>query len=461
MFDHLGMLARLRRLALPLAVALVALPAASAHADLTGDALDWVQRQAGTDEAFRIGFDQAYDPSYVGPVQGTIGEVAALDRSRVAVEVLVHTDVDYPMQTVPVAADGTFATTVDVHPGEKIARLVNTTTGRVLASTQWPAPEAGLVRSFRLEQDDPLYGAEGDGGRTEWRSWLYDDAVAALAFTYGGRPAAARAILQRLAVLQAADGSFGFAFDAWRGLEVSGLRRTGAVAWAGYATLEYGRVTGDHAFDDLAIDLGDWVLGRQLPSGSVDGGPDVGWVSTEHNVDAYFLLRDLGQLTGAARFADGAEAVKASLLANHWNPVQERFNQGIGDDGHALDLGSWGGLFLLAVGETAKARRSDDYADLFRVTDGAHAGHRPYFHVAPTVWAEGSWGAILLRQRLGEDVTGDLAAMGALQQADGGFPQVTTAVPDMPTWAAVAGTGWAVIAEAPGAAGFWAPDPGA
>ncbi|HEY8584268.1 MAG TPA: hypothetical protein VIL49_15030 [Capillimicrobium sp.] len=453
--------ARLRRLTLAVtAAALLAVPTA-AHADRTSDALGWVQRQAGTDEAFQIDFAQDYDPSYVGTLQGTVGEAAALDRTRVAVQVLVHTDVDYPMQTVPVAADGTFATTVDVHPGEKIARLVNTTTGRVLASTQWPAPQAGLVRSFRLKQDDPLYGAERDGGRTEWRSWLYDDAVAALAFTYGGQPAAARKILERLAALQAADGSFGFAFDAWRGLEVSGLRRTGAVAWAGYAALEYGRVTGDHTFDGLAIALGDWVLGRQLPSGSVDGGPDVGWVSTEHNVDAYFLLRDLGQLTGEARFGDGAEDIKASLLANHWNPVQERFNQGIGDDGHALDLGSWGGLFLLAIGETAKARRSDDYADLFRVTDGAHAGHRPYFHVAHTVWAEGSWGAILLRQRLGEDVSADLAAMDALQQADGGFPQVTTALPDMPSWAAVAGTGWAVIAEAPGAAGFWAPDPGA
>lgn len=445
----------IRRLLPVLAVVLLAVPA-SAAADLRSDALDWVERQAGTDQAFPVAFDQAYAPEYVGPVSGTVGEVAALERSRVEVRIYVHTDIDYFMQAVPVQPDGSFATTTDVHPGEKIARLVNTTTGRILASTQWPAPEAGLVRSYRLPQSDPLYGAAGEEGRTEWRSWLYDDAVAALALTYAGRTAEAQAILERLAPLQAADGSFGFAFDAWRGVEVSGLRRTGAVAWAGYAALEYGRVSGDDQFEQLAIDLGDWVLARQLPSGSVAGGPDVTWASTEHNIDAYFLLRDLGELTGEPRFSEGADEVEASLLANHWNSAQNRFNQGIGDDGHAVDLGAWGGLFLLAIGEQQKAEQSADYAELFRTTDAGHGGYKPYFHV-PTVWAEGGWGAILLRQRLGRDVSTHLADMAALQAADGGFVQVTTAQPDMPAWPAVAGTGWAGITLA-GDSGFWRAD---
>jgi hypothetical protein len=443
--------------------------ATASASTLTDGALAWLTQQAGTDGRFAIAFDQPYDAAYVGPVSGMVAEPGALDRAHAEVRVFVHTDVDYLMATVPVSADGTFSTPDAVHPGTKIARLVDTRTGRTISSTQWPAAIGGLVRTFAIPQSDPAYGAEGDGSRTEWRSWVYDDALATIAFAQGGRSAAAHRVLERVAALQAPDGSFGFAYDALGGTEISSLRRTGAIAWMGSAALEYERVTGDATFRPMAVRVGDWVLAHQVTTpgdprqGSVVGGDDVTWASTEHNIDAYFLLRDLGRRTGEPRFADGAASVAASLLTHHWNAAEGRFNQGVGDTADALDLGTWGGLFLLAVGETQKAQQSAAYVERFRVSDGGHTGYQPFLegpaypNPPQTVWSEGTWGAVLLRERLGQDVSGDVAQMAALQDGAGGLPQVITAQGppyDLPAWPCVAATAWAVIATDDDG-GFW------
>ncbi len=204
----------------------------------------------------------------------------------------------------------------------------------------------------------------------------------------------------------------------------------------------------------------------------------VTFVGTEHNVDAYFFLRDLGYLSGDPRYAGAADLVKHSLLENHWNSQLHRFNQGVSldgpDTGEALDLCSWGGLFLLAVGEQNKADDCAREITKFRVTgatvapsaspddynstysgSGPFSGYRPYVtsdgYASPpaTVWAEGTWGAILFRLRRGEDVSADLADMRGLQNIDPhhGFIQVTRGAAALPyefhVWPAVGGTAWA------------------
>jgi len=85
----------------------------------------------------------------------------------------------------------------------------------------------------------------------------------------------------------------------------------------------------------------------------------------------------------------------------------------------------------------------------------------PGVEAAPhVVWAEGTWGALLLRARLGEDVSADVASMRALQQVDpaGGYLQVTRGKRSAPfeyhAWPSVAGTAWAVIVQRD-PTGFW------
>ena len=436
------------------------------------------------------------------------------------IRLYLRTDVDYLQEAVPLHADGTWTSLDRISGGQTVARLIRSYTGRTINTSEWPTslPSKGLVRSFWVPQDDPDYGYEGTapaayqpGYRIEQRSWIYDDALAALAFVQDGEPQRAAAILERLRGWQAADGSLPFSLDVYVGQVAENYRRSGALAWVGTAAVEYERATGDAQFRPLATGIANFLLGLQVKEpddpryGSVLGGvgwydvnyvfhdEPVAWASTEHNIDAYFLLRDLSLLAGSDRYGEAAILVRQSLLTNHWNPTEGRFNQGVSpvgpDTAKALDLGSWGGLFLLAVGEKAKAESSLEFVEQFRVNNtsiaqslvpdsynlaysspGPISGYRPYldgagYEGAPAVvWAEGTWGAILLKERLGLDTTADVASMRKMQEADpnGGFVQVTSGSRPLPyefhVWPAVAGTAWAAIVEGNDNI-LWRPDP--
>jgi hypothetical protein len=368
------------------------------------------------------------------------------------------------------------------------------------AALSWLAGQqdatSGLVRSFEIPADDPDRGLAP-------LSFTYDDALAVIAFTAGGETRRAARVLDGLSDLQTADGSLPFSYDTAAGVVASDMRRSGALAWAGYAAVRYEQVTGDDRYRDLATGIADYLKTLQVATwngypandkryGSVLGGPDVAWASTEHNVDAYFFLRDLSRLPGESAYRPLANMVGDSLWGHHWDGWRRRFFQGVTtgwpDPTRALDLSSWGGLFWLAHDRpdlAAQARATlDDFrvegASVTRTTDpdryntafaapGPFAGYKPYLpdpgvEAAPNVvWSEGSWGALLLRKRLGEGVSADVDSLRALQAADpdGGYLQVTQGYRPAPfeyhAWPAAAGTAWAVIVLQDDG-GFWAAD---
>ena len=424
------------------------------------------------------------------------GQRTGIAGVRVAVYVRTAAAAAAERATSPLSSEGAWSVPwVDVPAsGEVIARLVDSATGEIL-STSERSGTPGLLRSFTIPLDDP---ARGTGGQAlQDRSWIYDDAVGVLALTAAGQLTRAEAVLGALAPLQQADGSLRFSYDVPTGEPVGGYTRTGASAWVGTAALAYELRSGSTAYRAFATRLADNLLTLQVTTangfatsdpryGSLLGGvgyydangqfvpTPVQWASTEHNIDAYFFLRDLGYATGEPRFASAAQLVKTSLLTHHWNSAQGRFDQGVGDTAEALDLGSWGGLFLLAVGEDAKATQSATWMERFRLTGaqivrstnpdsynttyaspGPIAGYKPYgagYADPPaTVWAEGTWGAVLFKMRRGQDVTTDLQSLQRLQAADpeGGFVQATAGRSASPyefhVWPAVAGTGWAAL----------------
>ncbi|WP_217921851.1 hypothetical protein [Miltoncostaea oceani] len=424
----------------------------------------------------------------------------------VAVHVFSRTDIDNLQAVVPLRRDGTFRAPL-ARRGVKIARLVRTGDDRILNSSEWTGAPGirGLPRSFQIPRDDPDYGYSGDetrrsGYRLEQRSFVYDAAVASLALTAAGRHDRAADILERLAALQGADGALAFSYDVFLGREADRYVRSGALAWVGTAAVEYELATGDRRFRPLAQGLARYLLGRQVTRengfaaddpryGSVRGGEgrygpgyeyipeEIAWVSTEHNIDAYFFLRDLGYVLGDARLAEAAQAVKRSLLTNHWDAERERFDQGVGDTARALDLVSWGGLFLRAIGRDDLARRQIAHLGEFvpprapvalsadpetynrtYTTSEPIGGYQPYagspgtYDDPPaTVWGEGTWGAILLRLRLGLEAGHEITDMLRLQAADarGGLLQVTAGRRSPPyefhVWPALGGTAWAAI----------------
>lgn len=330
---------------------------------------------------------------------------------------------------------------------------------------------------------------------------IYDNALLSLYLMRRGERERAASVLLGLAQLQRADGSLPFTFR-WPAPDPDAIYlRSGAIAWVGYAAVEYlnaerggpererisalchraaqyliglqasepdalaGLVLG--GFGSFVLDAADGGVHERYVSGPIS------WASTEHNVDAYFFLRDLAHLTGNAEYAQAAERIRTALLARGWMPAAGQLARGFQASGvdasYALDCASWGALFLLASGERLRAETSLGAAEVrYASSSGAARGHRPYAH-APlienralaeklrarlpalewdelsAVWPEGSAGVALAALRLGQRARAAaiLEALEPLRTQGGGMPTFTVEIPsEMDTAPSLAGTLW-------------------
>ena len=339
--------------------------------------------------------------------------------------------------------------------------------------------------------------------RAQKRVAIYDNALVAMVLLRDGRFRDASRILTALAVLQQPDGSLPFSFVLPQPPDVAYVR-AGAMAWVGYAAVEFADAGRDlpgrdaivvmahrvaayllahrvHAADDPRRDL---VLGG---SGSFryDVGPrgieeifvpgDIPWASIEHNIDAFFFLRALARLTGQTEYRAASDAIGRALGERTFLPAAGQLARGVQKDGVdrslALDCASWGSLFLLASGrrleaETAFAAADGRYASF--APHGTGQGHKPYVH-APllenvalarhfsreladnqwdkldAVWPEGSAGVALAALRLGfrRRAVSILETLEPLRGADGSLPGLTAAIPfEFDTDPSIAGTAW-------------------
>ena len=332
-----------------------------------------------------------------------------------------------------------------------------------------PAPDPGrrgLLISYALSPEKfPLLFH---------RSATYDDALAALTFLTMGERERAASTLDALARLVRPDGSLWFTYNTgndWpsEADHESALVRTGTVAWVGYAFTFYLKhspaCAGDRGcerertfFLSTAVRLARYLLTLQVedPNDPRDGLLRLGYgtlslaysakannvvelyadkpamgISTENNISAWFFLRQLADLTHEVQWSQAAERVQHGLLKQLWNDELGQFNEGFDAHGSldsvkALDCASWGALFLLAVGETKKARRAIGVADDYYATrQGEAVGYRPYFdspvyadpevgrfffpddarkqwRALPLVWSEGTLGVALACLHMGD-----------------------------------------------------------
>jgi hypothetical protein len=243
-------------------------------------------------------------------------------------------------------------------------------------------------------------------------------------------------------------GSFGFSFNG-RGYGSQkdnfydlNYIRGGANGWLGYGYVFYSNRYNDIQFLDTMTGIGDYLLDLQVISptdvlsyGLFTGGyggwfrkegedrffeEDMTWVSAEHNIDIYFFLRDLGQLTGDSRYIEAANRQKDNMH-KLWNETLGRFDQGLNDPSDALDASSWGAMYWIAVGDLEKAKRSLDYADRTysrtmtvsnTVTSSPKItiwGYKPYAGMVDEfdwtgvdlIWSEGSLGVAMANLKLG------------------------------------------------------------
>ena len=341
--------------------------------------------------------------------------------------------------------------------------------GQITPNALVPDPDPsrrGLVMSYGLTPEEFPQGFH--------RSAVYDDALAALAFLVFDDRDRAAFLLHALARLVREDGSLWFGYNTandWPS-EVdhdSALVRAGAVSWVGYALAFYlahqPPCAGDRGceremafFRKTAVRLGEYLLSIQvndaqdprdglvrLGFGQIELAykPDVNKVveiytdgpypgiSTENNISAWFFLRQLGAVTGDARWSRAAERVRTGLLKSAWDPSIDQFIAGFHPDGspdstQALDCLSWGALFLAAAGDPERARRSlAVVSSRYASRDGKSTGFRPYSNSPiyqdpevgrfffpdnprrawpdlPLVWSEGTLGVALANLKLGE-----------------------------------------------------------
>lgn len=416
-----------------------------------------------------------------GRIICSVGDKKASFNNEYEVWLYALSDIPYFQAKIPLRMDGTFVSNpipkfnsngdiVGYYPtmrfGTKVARLVKIENGEILSSTESPAYK--LIRSYEVPSDDPYRTCNIDR-----KSWIYDNALAVIAFSMAGNQQRASQILSSLRSLQDADGSLEFVYDVYTG-KLGTAKRSGAIAWVGYAAVFYEKRFNDSSYRTFAKKIANYLLTLQNQStGSFKGGPDVRWYSTEHNIDCYFFIRDLYELVKEPKYFDSARAVRASLIQNHWNENKKRFNQGVGDDAFALDANSWGGIFAYAIGDRSKALAALRTTNLFYVSGQTMpysndantyntsfisnellSGYKPYvkdasYPDAPDIiWTEGTWGVISLGMRLSQDVGHLIQSMLNIQSANANGAVVYSnksfaATPyEMHVWPAVAGTAW-------------------
>lgn len=363
-------------------------------------------------------------------------------------------------------------------PGGSAAPRV--TLGAVAQGAPAPEPVAfaaqaspgplSLVRSFDLPASDPEYE------RLANLSWTYDNALAALAFIARGERARAETLLDQLLRLQRDDGALAFAYDVRTGAG-SGQIRSNALAWAGIAAVAYRDRYKSSRYDALVAGPARYLLDARRPDGLVPGGPDVKWVSTQHNILAAELFRaaaaeygnrPIGRgVTGSALATAAAgtgNAVVSKLLVQQSGSTY--FVQGLDDARIPLDVQTLGSVFLRTRNDaraTAVAAflQANHYQAPRFVNRVLWSGYRPFAgSAAPNViWSEGTVQADWALDRIGAaGGLADLAVLAILSTAGDGSSGplgadrtvIDRAWGEFPGWPTSAAGSWLLIQGAGG-----------
>jgi hypothetical protein len=387
----------------------------------------------------------------------------------------------FPGAIVPARRDHTWSVPLDPPKVGRVS-LVHVSTKRVLGQYTMPT---GLMRSYNVPAADAGQNTSSvyyDGFMDA--CFLYDQAVALLAFLQMGQQSAAARLVDALLEVQNPDGSYPFANDqAALGVHNDGFIRNGAVAWVAYALLvadrpEY-RAWWPVRTEAAARNCLDFLLawrnsaglltgGRgQYVDGVLDPGYLIPWWSCEHNIDAWWTFDLAHQLYGDVAYWAAADQIKASLLSIGWNSANGIFWQGGGHDGnpatpdgaHALDTHTWGaalldrwGLGIAADASLDRAYRKYWVKDPWTGAEGYSTftpadGYPP--ETVKAVWYEGSYGAATAIRRRDPMRANELMALLAKgQRLDGSYPYAVRndLVNDIHTFPSVIGSAWNIVA---------------
>jgi hypothetical protein len=297
--------------------------------------------------------------------------------------------------------------------------------------------------------------------------WVYDAAVASIAFVAAGEPALGSDLLAGLEHLQDDAGAWTFSYDPDAAVPRDANRYVGSIAWVVMAANFYEWETRDPRFAPMARRGLTYLEGfRDRDAASPRYGafsmgpvrPDV--VSTENNVDCYAAFLWRGRLDHNEHDQAIAGDIRRFVVEKLWTaPGSEGaggfFRVGPGVDSLYLDAQTW---TTLAFGDepASMPARALDTAEQRLVVDGARIGGVQQIvglaessdtSSGRTVWAEGTEGMVSALLSVGRT---DRARRyqeqtPRYQTITGGIPYATDNDRGWPTTASAAATAWFVL----------------
>ncbi|MFH1479171.1 MAG: PilZ domain-containing protein [Candidatus Omnitrophota bacterium] len=184
---------------------------------------------------------------------------------------------------------------------------------------------------------------EGDKDLEDW-SFTYDQSLSAQCFILKSDKDRAMSIFDFYKKrAEKAKGAFINAYDASTGFPIEYNVHSGPNVWLGIAILRYTDKFDDTGYLEVAEGIANWLikLQNQDPDYGIRGGPDFGWFSTEHNLDAYAFFGLLYEVTAKDIYKDAREKTFEWIKDNAYNYKEGRLNRGKGDATIATDTFAW------------------------------------------------------------------------------------------------------------------------
>jgi hypothetical protein len=201
----------------------------------------------------------------------------------------------------------------------------------------------GWLKTHQIKKTGLVSSYEGDPSLRDW-GFTYDQALASQAFLVLNEKERAKDILDFFNQKASRSGGLFYnAYDVKAGTPREHIIHFGPNIWIALTACQYTYNTQDNSFLALAEGIASRAIDFQRASsdGSIKGGPDVDWVSTEHNLDAYALFVMLHRLTQDERYLQAALITLNWLKTAGYNREEGRFMRGKGDATIATDTFSW------------------------------------------------------------------------------------------------------------------------
>lgn len=318
------------------------------------------------------------------------------------------------------------------------------------------------------------------------QSYVYDQALAIIAYAHEKNQKKADALIEALKKVQLSDGSLYFSYyqNGKSPYPLEGDKRfAGALAWVALSLGHYQNAFSSKKHSDFHKKLLGYLHSQLV---NVDGSlalkfnptdiKETSWredetAALEHNLDAYAAFRIFNELNPDSEWKETPAKIQHFVLSL-WDSSQNHFWSGMNVKSGAinkeeiyLDNQTWSILALkdsdLSLISATKALKLN-CEELMTEHKGIHGffDRRPNRGPAQYefVWSEGSLGQILAMEKLshlnsspfkcsGKSSEDFLVSLKKMMAQDGGIAYASADVPDFTTSSSIAGSAWFYFAK--------------